>query len=271
MANSQPPQGTQAVIRAIKLLKAFTPAKPELSLSELCEIIGLTKTTTHRLLSALESEGLLGRNKATSTYNLGPTIIALGSQAMLTSNLCASVRPVLEELANQTGETATLETLVGNQMLVLDGVVGRHMVSASLDIGTRWPVHATSTGKALLATMAQASRDRLLRLPLTRFTEHTITDMEALNAELVQVRERGYAATFQELEKDYVGVAAEFRGPLGNVQGRISIGGPASRFTKRRVRSLGIHLRAAADGLSCRYEEQADPLFSGVAEETESP
>ena len=253
MTRIEAPQGTQAVVRAIRLLKAFSPDQPELSLAQLCAGIGLTKTTTHRLLTALESEGLVARNGVRNTYHLGPAVIALGSQALLSSGLRPAVRSTLEALAAETGETTTLEILVGDQMLVLDGVVGRHLVSAHLDIGTRWPVHVTSTGKCLLACMDEARRDQLLRLPLARFTDNTMTDPDVLRAELEAIRKRGFSTAYEELEKAYVAVAAEFRDPLGNVEGALCIGGPTSRFSRRRVRSLGAHLRDAADRLSQRH------------------
>jgi DNA-binding IclR family transcriptional regulator len=252
MRQVEAPQGTQAVVRALRLLKAFTPQQPQQSLGQLCASIGLTKTTTHRLLLALESEGLVARDLARNTYHLGPEVIALGSQALLTSDLRARVRPTLERLAADTGESTTLEVLVGDQMLILDGARGRHLVSASLGIGTRWPAHATSTGKCLLAYLPEAGRERLLRLPMTTFTPHTLTDPEVMRGELDTIRSAGFAVANQELEAEYVAVAAEFRGPLGDVQGTISVGGPASRFSSSRVRTLGKQLRNEADNLSRR-------------------
>ncbi len=253
MTRHEAPQGTQAVVRAIRLLKAFTPDRPELTLAQLCDGIGLTKTTTHRLITALESEGLVARNSSRSTYHLGPAMIALGSQALLTSDLRHTVRPTLEALAAETGETATLEILVGDHMLVLDGVPGRHLVSAKLDIGTRWPVHATSTGKCVLAHLPDASREQLLRPPLAPCTEGTVTDPELLLNELEAIREQGFGIAFEELETGYVAVAAELRGPRGQIEGAISLGGPANRFTSHRVRSLGAQLRATADRLAERH------------------
>jgi len=135
-------------------------------------------------------------------------------------------------------------------MLILDGAKGRHLVSASLDIGTRWPAHATSTGKCLLACLPEASREQLLRSPLSRYTEHTLTDPDALRAELETIRKDGFAVANQELEIDFVAVAVEFRGPLGDVQGTLSVGGPASRFPESRIRALGAQLRDAANELS---------------------
>ena len=96
MPRTTPPRGTQAVIRAIRLLKAFSPEQPELSLSQLGASIALTKTTTHRLLTALESEGLVARTTG-GTYRLGPSIRARGSQAKLPRDLRAAVRPTRPE------------------------------------------------------------------------------------------------------------------------------------------------------------------------------
>ncbi len=254
MTRSAAPRGTQAVVRAIRLLKAFTPARPELTLAELCAAIGLTKTTTHRLLSALESEGLVARGSSGKTYRLGPAVIALGSQALLNSDLRIEARPTLEALAAETGETVTLEVLAADQVLVLDGVAGRHLISAHLDIGTRWPVHATSTGKCLLAHLPEALRGPLLRFPLRRFTEHTVTDPARLLAELEEIRDHGFSAAYEELEYGYVAIAAEVRGALGDVEAAVSIGGPASRLTRQQVQVLVAGLRAAADRISQRHE-----------------
>ncbi len=253
MSQPDAPRGTQTVIRAIRLLKVFSTEQPEQSLAQLSAALGLTKTTAHRLLAALESEGLVARDGARNLYHLGPAMIGFGSQALLGSNLRREVRSTLEELNAETGETATLEILVGDQMLVLDGVAGRHLVSAILDIGTRWPVHLTSSGKAYLASLPEPARSSLLQPPLVSFTEGSITDLDRLSRELEEIEKRGYATAFEELESDYVGVAAVFRGALGEPEGALSLGGPASRLTAERAESLGETLRSAAERLSRRH------------------
>jgi len=244
------PQGTQAVVRALRLLKAFSPRNAELSLDQLCAALGLTKTTAHRLLAALESEGLVERNATLNTYHLGRELIALGSQALLASDLGAIARPTLERVAAESEESTTLEVLVGDQMLILDGVKGRYLISAGLEIGTRWPAHATSSGKCVLAGLSESRREQMLSAPMSRYTKHTLTDPEALRREFETIRRAGYAVAHQELETDYIAVAAEFRGPLGEVEGAISVGGPVSRFSRRRIERLGRQLRDEADVLS---------------------
>ena len=250
MNKAEAPKGTQAVIRGIKLLKSFTMEKPELSLQELGDSIGLTRTTTHRLLTALESEGLIARTSTQSHYRLGPAVIALGSQALLTNDLRAVVRPYLEELQALTGETTTLEVMIGHQVLVLDGVQGRHLVAANLDIGTRWPAHLCSTGKAMLAHMDPTERKSYLTLPLHPNTPTSICDPEIFHRALDEIKARGYADTREELELDYVAVGAAFSGPLGRPEGAISIGGPARRFDAAKVEKLGKLLSEAATRIS---------------------
>ncbi len=254
MDSVKAPAGTQSVLRAIGLLKAFSREQPAMTLGELCAAERLTRTTGHRLLAALESEGLVARDPR-GRYHLGSTVIALGARAALGHDLRAACRPVLERLARETGETATLEVLSEGRMLIVDEVSGRHLVTATPEVGTRWPVYATSTGKALLATLGAGERRRLLAPPLTRYTPSTLTDPEALERELDRVRARGWATAVEELEVGAAAVAAAVRDPLGRAVGAISIGGPVSRLTRRRLAALGRGLRRAAAGLPSRMEE----------------
>ena len=124
MKQTRPPQGAQAALRAVRLLKLFSNERPEMSLAELSRASGLNKTTTHRLLRALQSESLVDRNPATSAYSLGPGLMALGVQALASSDLRRRVRPVLRSLARETGETATLEIPFEESMLILTKSLG---------------------------------------------------------------------------------------------------------------------------------------------------
>src|SRR5437016_3844128 len=145
-----------------------------------------------------------------ATYRLGPEAIALGARAVRANQLRAVSRAELEALAAATGETATLEVLVGGDMLILDEVLGRGLIGATASLGTRWPAHATSTGKAVLAALPQAERKGILgtRTRLARHTERTITSAAALARELAEVEHRGYATAYEELERGYVAVGA---------------------------------------------------------------
>ncbi len=247
MTDLRPPQGAQAALRALKLLKLFSMEQPELSLAQLSSMAGLNKTTTHRLLRALQSEALIDRNGATSTYRLGAGLMALGVQALASSDLRRRVRPLLKSLAQETGETATLEVPIENCMLILDEVAGSHLIAATGHVGTRWPLHGTSTGKAYLA-FAEDTVERLVD-PLKPVTPKTITSVEEFNRQLADVRKRGYALAADELEVGYSAVAVVVRGVLGDVQGCISLGGPTHRMTTSRCAELGTRLTNAVSRL----------------------
>lgn len=247
MATAIPPQGAQAALRAIRLLKLFTPAAPEMGLVEISERAALNKTTTHRLLQALASEAMLERDEANGVYRLGAGLMALGVQALSSSDLRLRARPMLERLAKDSGETATLEVPIDDSMLILDEVAGSHFVGAAGNVGTRWPLHATSTGKALVAfdeqVMARLSPD------LASLTAHTIVRRDDLEEQLSAIRQRGFAESVDELEDGFSGVGTIIRGGLGEVLGTLSICGPTQRLSGPRRARLGETLRSAAAAL----------------------
>jgi DNA-binding IclR family transcriptional regulator len=251
MRNQAPPQGAQAALRAIRLLKLFTAETPELQLAEISLLSGLNKTTTHRLLQALLSEELLDRNPGSGTYRLGAGIMALGVHALSSNDLRIRARPLLKRLADETGETATLEVPIDDTMLILDEVTSKHFVGASGNVGTRWPIHATSTGKALIA-FEQHGPDRL-RAELSSLTAKTITQFDVLERQLSDIRRRGFAETVDELEDGFSGVGAVVRGGMGEVLGALSICGPSQRMSESRRAQLGATLRTVAMHLQPRY------------------
>jgi DNA-binding IclR family transcriptional regulator len=232
------------------LLKVLCEADAELTLYQLSSATALTKTTAHRLLAALESEGFIIRGTDSGTYRLGPAVIALGVRALRTSDLRAAVRHDLIHVAETTSETATLEVLSDDRMLILDEVSGRHLVSATAEIGTQWPVHATSTGKALLAAMPEEQACALLESSLSRNADREPTDFAELVRQLDKARRDGYATAIEELEPGFVAIGAALRGPLGEPVGAISVGGPTSRIKRKRHAELGALIKTAAAEIS---------------------
>ena len=242
-----PPQGAQAALRALRLLKLFTPEQPELPLAEVSRLSGLNKTTTHRLLKALHSESMLDRNASNGAYRLGPALMAMGVQALSSNGLRRRARPLLKRLAAETGETATLEVPIDDTMLILDEVTGGHFVGAAGNVGTRWPMHATSTGKALIAFDEQGV-DRLGER-LMSLTPRTITERNKLLEQLWEIRRRGFAETVDELEDGFSGVGTVVRDGTGQVLGALSVCGPTQRLSPERRASLGATLCSVAEHL----------------------
>jgi DNA-binding IclR family transcriptional regulator len=252
MQVNEPYPGTQAVLRAIALLKAFSDEQPQLGLADLARMVGLNKTTTYRLLTALESQGLIARDLGGDTYRLGPEVITLGGRALRASDLRSVSRAELEGLARISGETATLEILVGLEVLVLDEVSGVHLVGATHYIGARWPAHATSTGKALLAFLPEAELESALTYSLAQVTEHTLTAPEDLRRELAHIHDQAYAVAVEELEVGFAAVAAPVRNHNGQVVAALSINGPSARLNPERLRELASLVTEAAARVSAQ-------------------
>ena len=237
--------GTQAVSRALQLLKLFDDDSPELDLQTLSESSGLNKSTTFRILTALESEGLV--KKTTLGYSLGAEAIVIGGRAMRSNNLRQSSRHHLEALSQKTGETVTLEVLQLSDedelfSLVIDEVVGKHLVGISQYIGSRLPVHATSSGKVLLAF-----QQNMLALPqeAKRFTKQTLKP-SALKTQLKQIRKDGYALAKGELEAGLMTAAAPIFDTNGDVQAALSLVAPSIRVDERALKSLANDITESA-------------------------
>ena len=242
--------------RAIGLLKAFTPEQPRRRVVELSRALGLNKTTAYRLLTALESEGMVEREG--EVYRLGPELLAMGARACGAGDLRAAARVELETLASDTRETATLEMLVGRHMLILDEVRGHYVLGTLPWAGTRWPVHATSTGKVLLADMPGDALEHFLSEPLESYTARTLTEAAALRREVARVRQRGYAVSSEELEPGFVAVGAPVRAAGGRVVAALSLGGPKVRLTPERLETFAEALVDAAGRASERLGFKAE-------------
>ena len=251
MKDRDPPKGAQAALRAVRLLKLFSLEKPELTLVQLSNGANLNKTTTHRLLRALQSENLVQRNSITGSYSLGAGLMALGVQALSSSDLRRRARPILKLLARDTGETAQLEVPVEDGMLIIDEVTGRHVVAATGNIGTSWPMHATSSGKAYIAY----DSDTFDQLPdkFSSLTKNTITEKVTMKEHVKLILKRGFSESVDELESGYSCVGTVVFDVLGNIQGALSIGGPTHRMSADRRMELGTVIKRASHRLNPEY------------------
>lgn len=242
--------GAQSITRAIAVLKSFDDRHPEWGLSELSEHVGLNKTTTHRLLAALESEGFITRNPISGGYRLGLELVALGGAALRANDLHTVARPEMERLTQESGIAVSLEVLNRGQMLVLDEVTSREPAGAPRDMGIRLPLHATSTGKLLLAYRPEAEREQYLQTPLLALTLHTITEPAQLREALSQICQQGYAVTREELEVGFMAMAAPIYDHTNNVVAALSMGGPRIGITEERLPDLIAQLQIAARVIS---------------------
>ncbi len=236
--------GTQAVDRAAALVARVVQADSPVTFTELSENTGLARSTTSRLLSALERARLVERDPE-GAYVAGPLFALYAARNDEWSELARLSRGVLDRLRDITGETANLGVPRAGTVIHLAQSDSHYL------LGTRdWTQlevanHASALGRVLLAH----GRLPMPEEPLEPLTEHTVTGLRQLSRDLVVVRRRGYALTFDELEVGLTGVAAAVRGPDQAVLGALGISGPTPRI-KPRADQIGRLLVEQADVLS---------------------
>lgn len=218
--------------KAMKVLSLFSPTRRELGVVEAAELLDASKSTVSRWLSSMEDAGFLSRDPVSARYRVSMRLAALGELAKQSTSLQRLALPALERLTARTGETSDLVVLVGGEAVNVEVVHSPRPIKAVGWVGRWLPLHATAAGKSLLAWRSEAEVRRLLRWPLDRFTEHTITDEAAFFAELRETRARGYSVAFAELESDLAGIAAPVRDHTGEVVGTLTIGAPISRVPR---------------------------------------
>jgi DNA-binding IclR family transcriptional regulator len=228
----------RAVDRALDILLSFTQEKPVLSLTEISEEVGMSKSTVHRLLATLQGKRFLIRNTATGKYHLGFRFLEMASQVLEDSNEQWAI-PYLQQLAEEYGETVDLAVMDGDHVIYLHVVESKQRVKIAAAIGQRLPAYCTATGKAFLASLPGEQVKAILSAGLTRYTEYTHTTLAALYEDLRETRQRGFAISQQEYEEDINAVAAPILGADGYPIVAIAIAGPSFRLPQEHMLELG--------------------------------
>lgn len=239
------PTGAQAVDRAARLLTEIVHSPDAVTFSQLAAATGLAKSTTSRLLLALERGGLIRRD-ANGRFRPGEMFVRYAWRGGAKTGLVDVAQPYLDRLGDATRETVNLG--VANQGMVeqIAQVDSKYVIGATNWLGHPVPLHCAALGKVLLAYGAA-------ELPPGRLqarTARTITSRAALQRELDDVRRRGYAVTDEELESGLIAVAAPVYHDGGDVIAALSVSGPATRLTHSRLSEVAAQCVAGARALS---------------------
>ena len=246
----------RTVERALSLLKVFLDpdSKGELNLAEISRRMGLSQSTTFRLLVSLKSSGFIEQIQSNRKYRLGVTCLALGDAFLRNNNLRQRAYDSLVNLRDRCGETVHLAFLEGSEVIYLDKLAGLHPIGLmSSRAGGRAPAYCTALGKSLLAYLPESKLVEVLQdTRFVRYTEKTITDIESLYRELEKVREQGYSIDNEEREQGAGCIACPIFGHLGIIAA-ISASGPVERVLKSQIRDDLIQLvKGTADEISAR-------------------
>ncbi len=216
-------------------------------------VVDVHKSTAFRLLGALEARGLVEQAGERGKYRLGFGIVRLAGAVTGRIDVTQEGRPVCERPAEELGETVNIAILEEQYAINLCQVRGPGAVTAHNWVGQLTPLHATSSGKVLLAHLPAKQRVRLLaEAGLKKYTPSTLTARTKLEKNLAEALERGFAMTFEEYEIGLHAMAAPIRDRDGVVIAAISASGPSYRFTEERMRALAPLLVAGAQEISRR-------------------
>ncbi len=221
-----------------------------MGLIEISTRLGLHKSTVHRLLATLQAQRFVQRDPVSNTYRLGTRLLELGALVSRQSDLPRRAWPHLNHLVQQYQETADLAILDGESMVYLEVVESSQPVRLAVGPGRRLPLHSTASGKAFLACLPEAQARRLIGTDLTRYTERTLTDEDALWRDLQLARQRGFAIALEEQEAGINAVAAPVLDPSRQPIAAIAVAGPAFRLSLERLLEIAPAVRAAADAIA---------------------
>ena len=237
--------GTQAVDRAARLLSEVVHSADPVTFTELSVTTGLAKSTTSRLLLALERNGLVRRDSH-GRFLPGEMFVSFAWRGGAEASLVAVAQPFLEKLGKATGETINLGVANGDSVEQIAQVDSTYLIGGTNWVGLSVPLHCSALGKVLLAFGAA-------QLPpgkLARRTDKTITSEAALRADLAGVRARGYAVADEELEPGLVALAAPVFRYDGVVVAGLSVSAPAARMTRESGAIAARRCVEEAAGLS---------------------
>ena len=233
----------QSVLRSLEVLEAVAEHQP-IGVAELARRLDLPTSTVQRILGTLAKAGWLRPTDDELTrWTMTGKALIVGRKAMHEVGLKEAAAGPMAALRDATQETIHLSVVDGNErMILIDRVDCDQPVRTYNKLGGTSPIHATSSGRSVLAAMSDADVDEVIARGLQRLTETTITDPERLRGDIAQIRENGYAVNISENRANVCAIGAAIRDAAGRPIAGISISMPDLRFDHRRVPHWGAQV-----------------------------
>ena len=240
--------GVQSIDRTAAILRSFSEHRAELTLSEIARATGLTTSTVHRLLSAMQQNQLV-RQTRERRYAPGPLIVQLVRGGAVATTLREAALQTMAVLRDEVQETVGLHSLLPttDERVVVDQVESHQPLRRTYtELGMPIPLPYGAPGKVLCAWLPPARRQSILERDLTPLTPTTVTDTKTLRRQLEEIRHRGYAMSLAERTAGIRSVAAALFDHDGSVTGCLSVSGPEMRMPTDRMHTIGSQVRRAA-------------------------
>ncbi len=221
------------------------------TLSEIAGALDQSPATVYRVLTTFQGRGFADFDEQSQTWNVGPAAFLTGSHFLRRTSLVERARPIMRDLMEATGETANLGIERDGKVLFLGQVETHATIRAFFPPGTASAMHSSGIGKALLSRMDdKRQREVLAASQLEQYTPFTLTDPEAMIADLHATKARGYAIDGEERNIGMRCIAAPVYNVFGEAVAGISVSGPTSRITEGRIEELATPVMEAAARLT---------------------
>lgn len=245
------PNFMASLARGLLVIQAFTPQTPQMTISQISVRTGLSRAAVRRCLYTLSKLGFAGAEDG-QRYSLRPKMLTLANTYTATSTLANAAQPILERMSAAMGESFSVATLDGDDIVYIARTSVTRVMSVDLHVGSRLPAFCTSMGRVLLAYLPQDQLDAYFgRATFPQFTPRTMTSPDKLRLALRNVRRNGYALVDQEMEVGLRSIAVPVYAPNGRVVATVNLSGSAPRMPMLEMQTKFLpHLRAAASELS---------------------
>jgi IclR family transcriptional regulator, acetate operon repressor len=239
--------GVQSIDRAAAILRCFDARRPTLGISEIARATGLSTTTTHRLLAALQANRLV-RQTPDRRYGLGPLLVQLARSGAVPTTLRDAALPVMHAVRDDVDETVGLHELLPTlERVVVDQVESHQALRRTYkDIGVPIRLPYGAPGKAITSALPVAQQDVLLGRTIEALTPHTVTDPDEVRRQLAEIRRRGWADSKGERTPGIRAVAAPVFDHTGAVVGALGLSVPEVRMDDARADELGARIAEAS-------------------------
>jgi IclR family KDG regulon transcriptional repressor len=239
----------QALHHALTVLETFLePGNAVQGVSEIGERLAMNKSRVFRILTTFEQHRFVQRDPETKQYQLGVALMVFGEAVRRRLEVIQVASPILDELAEITGETVHLGIVDGDEAVCVARRMSQHSVRLYAEVGRRAPLHVGGIPKLLLAYLPADERRRILHhSSLNVITDLTITDPDELERHVAQIQTHGYHVSVGDLDPDVHSIAAPIYDHSGQVVAGLSVAGPSPRFPPDKVQEyIDLVCQAAA-------------------------
>jgi IclR family transcriptional regulator, pca regulon regulatory protein len=249
---SDSPMFNQSVEKGLAILAAFGSRNRRMSLAQIAEAVGITRSSAQRIVFTLEQLGYLTKDPYTRRYVLATKVMEIGCNYVAANTLIDGANPFLSALNSNCDETVSLTEPCGTDMVYVASFTSRKPIVVHMAIGSRMPMYCTAAGRAYLSGLPdEEARGFIDEAELAPLTPRTMTDRERVLAEIVESRTRGYSVNIEEYALGHMNVGAPIRDKDGRAIAAVHVMAPSSRWTpEEMIGKLGPMIRECAAAIS---------------------